>query len=375
MSTWATYANERGGAYALVDLWRLASAIRRCRPRLNIDKLRRVSDAFELMHARYQAELMVEAVSHHAQSVAVCEKRAQDERVGDFVVRNREFEVKTIQTLGTMERRRTGWTTAQATASRLARDLRRKAKQGFQQIASDGTVVCVVWCDFVGVVLSNELGQFRVAGPDIFEGHRYVVGARNELGRDLWFGFPTDKDWVNALNDLDVNLNARRYKSLPLGDPGVKFATNATEWMSMGRTMGSMGHGSMKTEDGQRQVLRSVGVLGQIEVVNGGLRGIPARRRRVGTVSGYGLRRPCSCVVSPLQDHGDTVRRRVAAYGVVNTSGEAGGESSHLWSDGPVVGDLLQGVLEVGGCRLPRGFTGADERADPASEQVVEGQV
>ena len=36
MSTWATYANERGGAYALVDLWRLASAIRRCRPRLNI---------------------------------------------------------------------------------------------------------------------------------------------------------------------------------------------------------------------------------------------------------------------------------------------------------------------------------------------------
>lgn len=83
-----------------------------------------------------------------------------------------------------------------------------------------------------------------------------------------------------------------------------------------------MGHGSMKTEDRQRRVLRSVGVLGQIEVVNGGSRGVPARRRRVGTVSGYGLRRPCSCVVSPLQDHGDTVRGWVAAHGVVNTSGE-----------------------------------------------------
>ena len=42
MSTWATYANQRGGAYALVDLWRLASAIRRCRPQLNIDVLGRV---------------------------------------------------------------------------------------------------------------------------------------------------------------------------------------------------------------------------------------------------------------------------------------------------------------------------------------------
>ena len=237
MSTWATYANQRGGAYALVDLWRLASAIRKCRPRLNIDNLRRVSDAFELMHARYQAELMVEAVSHHPGTVAVCEKRAKDERVADFVVRDREFEVKTIQTLGTLELRRTGWTTARATAGRLVRDLRRKAKQGFQQIASDGTVVCVVWCDFVGVVLAKELAEFRVSGPDIFEGHRYVVGARNEVGRDLWFGFSTSKEWESALSDLHAGLNTRRYRSLPLGDPGVKFATNAKEWMSMGRTM------------------------------------------------------------------------------------------------------------------------------------------
>ena len=148
MSTWATYANQRGGAYALVDLWRLASALRTCRARLNIDKLRRVSDAFELMHARYQAELMVEAVSHNTGTVALCEKEAKDERIADFVVGEREFEVKTIQTLGTVELRRTGWTTAQATATRLVKDLRRKAKQGFQQIASNGTVVCVVWCDF-----------------------------------------------------------------------------------------------------------------------------------------------------------------------------------------------------------------------------------
>ena len=57
MSTWATYATERGSAYALVDLWRLASAIRICRPQLDIDDLRRVSDAFELMHSRYQARV------------------------------------------------------------------------------------------------------------------------------------------------------------------------------------------------------------------------------------------------------------------------------------------------------------------------------
>ena len=39
ISTWATYATQRGGAYALVDLWRLASAIRRCRPSLNVSIL------------------------------------------------------------------------------------------------------------------------------------------------------------------------------------------------------------------------------------------------------------------------------------------------------------------------------------------------
>lgn len=237
MSTWATYANERGGAYALVDLWRLASAIRRCRPRINIDSLARVSDAFELMHARYQAELMVEAVSHHPGAVAMCEKKAKDERVGDFVVCDREFEVKTIQTLGTMELRRTGWTTAQATVGRLIRDLRRKAKQGFQQIATDGTVVCVVWCDVVGVVLAKELAECRVSGAEIYEDHRYVVGARNESGRDLWFSFSKNKEWESTLDDLQARLNTRRYTSLPVGDPGVKFATNATEWMSMGRTM------------------------------------------------------------------------------------------------------------------------------------------
>ena len=84
------------------------------------------------MHGRYQAELMAEAVVHHPGTVAVCQKSAKDDRVGDFLVRDREFEVKTIQTLGTIELRRTGWTTAQATAEKLVRDLRRKAKQGFQ---------------------------------------------------------------------------------------------------------------------------------------------------------------------------------------------------------------------------------------------------
>ena len=93
MSTWATYATQRGGAYALVDLWRLASAIRRCRPSLNISILRHVSDAFELMHGRYQAELMAEAVVHHPGAVAVCQKSAKDDRVGDFLVRDKEFEV------------------------------------------------------------------------------------------------------------------------------------------------------------------------------------------------------------------------------------------------------------------------------------------
>ena len=237
MSTWATYATQRGGAYALVDLWRLASATRRCRPSLNISKLRYVSDAFELMHGRYQAELMAEAVVHHPGTVAVCQKSAKDDRVGDFLVRDREFEVKTIQTLGTIELRRTGWTTAQATAEKLVRDLRRKAKQGFQQITTDGTVVCVVWCDFVGVALARSLAEFRIAGPSVFEGHRCVVGARNEVGRDLWFGFATNKEWESALLDLEANLNTHRHESLPLCDPGVKFATNAKEWMSIGRPM------------------------------------------------------------------------------------------------------------------------------------------
>lgn len=237
LSTWATYANQRGGAYALVDLWRLAAAVRKCRPHLNIDSLRRVSDAFELMHSRYQAELMVEAVAHHPGTVAMCEKGAKSDRVGDFMVRGREFEVKTIQTLHTVELRRTGWTTAEATADKLVRDLRRKAKQGFQQIASDGTVVCVVWCDFLGIVLAREWDEFRVSGRDVFWGHRYVVGARNEAGSDLWFGFPTSKEWESILGDLQVNLNTRRYQALPLGDPGVKFATNAREWTSIGRTM------------------------------------------------------------------------------------------------------------------------------------------
>ena len=237
MSTWATYANQRGGAYALVDLWRLASAIRRCRPQLNIDALRRVSDAFELMHARHQAELMAEVIIHYPQTVELCQKSAKDERVGDFLVSDREFDVKTIQTLGTMELRRTGWTTAQATAEKLVRDLRRKAKEGFQQIASDGTVVCVVWCDFIGVILADELGEFRITESRIFEGHCYVISARNEIGRDLWFGFATNREWDTALCDLHANLNTRRYKSLPLGDPGVRFATNAKDWISMGRIM------------------------------------------------------------------------------------------------------------------------------------------
>ena len=244
MSTWATYAHQRGGAYALVDLWRLAAAVRKCRPHLNIDSLGRVSDAFELMHGRYQAELMVEAVAHHPGTVAMCQKRAKDDRVGDFLVRGREFEVKTIQTQGTVERRRTGWTTAEATARRLVSDLRRKAKQGFQQVAADGTVVCVVWCDVLGIVLAREWGDFKVPVRDVFGGHRYVVGARNETGSDLWFGFPTSKEWESTLADLQVNLNTRRYKSLPLGDPGVKFMSNATEWMSIGRPM---------TIDGSRQ--------------------------------------------------------------------------------------------------------------------------
>ena len=237
MPTWAMYANQRNGAYALVDLWRLAAALRRSRPHLDIDALRRVSDAFELMHSRYQAELMVQAARYHPEGVTLCRKGARDERIGDFLVRGREFEVKTIQTLGTIERRRNGWTTSQVTANRLVRDLRRKAKQGFQQIASDGTVVCVVWCDFVGAVLATELAGFRIAGPDVFESHRYVVGARSEGKEDLWFGFPTHKEWKTALCDLQTNLNTRRYGSLPLGDPDIRFATNSKDWISMGRNM------------------------------------------------------------------------------------------------------------------------------------------
>ena len=237
ISTWTTYADQRGGAYALVDLWRLASAIRRSRSRVNIDTLGRVSDAFELMHSRYQAELMADAVLSHPDAVAFCERTMKDERVGDFTVCDREFEIKTIQTLGIVERRRNGWTTAQVTARKLARDLRRKAKQGFQQIAAIGTVVCVVWCDFVGVVLADELAEFSIAVPDIFDGQRYVVGARNEVGRDLWFGFRTTVEWENALLSLEANLNRRRYASLPLGDRGVKFTTNAQDWMTAGRVV------------------------------------------------------------------------------------------------------------------------------------------
>ena len=237
ISTWRTYATQRGGGYALVDLWKLASAIRRCRPLLNIDRLRYVSDAFELMHGRYQAELMAEAVVRHPGKVALCRKKAKNDRVGDFLVQGREFEVKTIQTLGTVEQRRTGWTVAQVTADKLVKDLRRKAKQGFQQIAASGTVVCVAWCDFVGLVVAQELAEFKVAGSDVFEDHRYVVGARNEVGRDLWFGFATDGEWESALAGLEANLNTQRHRSLPLSAQGVTFWTNSEEWMSIGRPM------------------------------------------------------------------------------------------------------------------------------------------
>ena len=107
---------------------------------------------------------MVEAAAEHPGTVALCHKPAKNDRVGDFLVRGREFEVKTIQTQGTVELRRTGWTTAEATARRLATDLRRKAKQGFQQVASDGTVVCVVWCDVLGIVLRSGMGRFQGVG-------------------------------------------------------------------------------------------------------------------------------------------------------------------------------------------------------------------
>ena len=41
--------------------------------------LGRASNAFELMHSRYQAELMAEAVGHHPGAVAPCQKHAEKE--------------------------------------------------------------------------------------------------------------------------------------------------------------------------------------------------------------------------------------------------------------------------------------------------------
>ena len=55
------------------------------------------------------------------------------------------------------------------------------------------------------------------------------------------------RNWESTLADLQVNLNTRRYKTLPLGDPGVKFTSNATEWMSIGRPMAI--DGSRQLED------------------------------------------------------------------------------------------------------------------------------
>ena len=57
---WDVYAPQRGWQYLLVDIWKLASANRKCRG-LDLGRLAIVADAFQVMHNRYQAELMAQA--------------------------------------------------------------------------------------------------------------------------------------------------------------------------------------------------------------------------------------------------------------------------------------------------------------------------
>ena len=249
LGTWDTYAKERGGPYLLVDIWRLASAIRRCHGRLDLRPLGNVTGAYELMHSRYQADLMAEAEHMLPGKVRFIEK-IKGERSGDFAIfgeKQREFEVKTVLATGTVELRRTGWTTAQDTARKLAIELRRKAKQGFQQIEASGTVVCVIWCDILGAAVSRELTEQEVPLREIFSGLRYVVGARCEKGEDRWFGFQTDEQWVAGLRQLETKLGERRQSSINIGFPQVKCVSTRSDWATIGRPISI--DGSRQHED------------------------------------------------------------------------------------------------------------------------------
>ena len=245
-SAWKTYAAERIGSYLLLDTWRLASAMRRSKGRVDIMPLRKITSAYELMHNRYQAQLMQEACAVYPGRVGLI-TTARGKQAGDFAIagkQEREFEVKTILATGVVERRRTGWTISEDTACKVARDLRRKAKQGFQQLGAHGTVICLLWCDITGAAVSTELEDREVPVQEIFSGVRYVIGTRSKSGEDRWLAFKTDEEWGAALQQLETKLNKRRQRSLNMGLPDLKFFTTRREWSGVGRAI---------TIDGSRQ--------------------------------------------------------------------------------------------------------------------------
>lgn len=235
--TWTTYAEERGSNYLLLDIWRLAAAIRTCPKELNLKSLRRVSGAYEMMHSRYQAELMAEAEAVCPGGVGFIEAKKSDPK-GDFqidVERRREFELKTVLATAVVEKRRTGFAIAPDCARGLATELRRRGKQGFQQIDASGTVICVLWCDLIGAAVSRELKDHEVARRDVFDGFRYVIGARDEKGKDRWFGFRSEEQWKRELELLPVNISKRRSNTVNLGIPWLKCFSNRAEWITVGR--------------------------------------------------------------------------------------------------------------------------------------------
>ena len=172
--------------------------------------------------------------------VSFIEAEHQAATHGDFAIRaetNLEFEVKTIHTSATIERRRTGFSIAESSVSKIVRDLSKKATEGLVQLDSNGTVVCLLWCDIMGAAVAATVAEFEITPRDVFLGGARVIGARDEGGRDRWFGFRNDEQWEQGLEQLATTLPRLRAQSLPLGLPDVKWGGNSEEWVSIGRVV------------------------------------------------------------------------------------------------------------------------------------------
>ena len=244
---WDVYAQQRGWQYLLVDIWKLASANRKCRG-LDLGRLAIVADAFQVMHNRYQAELMAQADEVFPGRVFFIQGKHQAAAHGDFAIRTEttlKFEIKTIHTTATVELRRTGFSIAEATVRKITKDLCKKATDGLTQLGGDGTVICAIWCDIIGAAFAAAMAEFEIALHDVFMGRTLLIGARDENGSDRWFGFRDGEQWERGLERLATTLPKLRRPSLQVGLANVKWGGNSEEWEPISK---------MVTIDGSKQM-------------------------------------------------------------------------------------------------------------------------